>query len=77
MVRVGFSLLSPARVTVRLASVDGSESEVWYDAPRREGPFSESWRLVSRTGVRLPTGSFLVELDLDGEPVGQRSFFMS
>ncbi len=64
---VRFQLNMPARVTVRLASIDGRMTKTLYDAPRFEGEFSEGWRFIGRDGRPVAPGIYTVSLELDGE----------
>src|SRR5687768_4937814 len=64
---VRFQLHMPARVTVRLSSIDGRLTKVLFDAPRYEGEFSEVWRFIGRDGRPVAPGIYMVSLELDGE----------
>jgi hypothetical protein len=66
---VRFRLLHPARVTIRIAPLNGARAKTLYDAPRPAGEFSEGWRMLTPEGAPMPPGVYQVSLALDGEPV--------
>ena len=69
---IQFNLLVPARVRIVMYALAGG-GKILFDAPVGSGTFSELWPCVDTAGRRLMPGVYTLDLELDGEVVGQSS----